>query len=68
MGDDTGGWQEDGSSSWRRSSNVSRHHNTEDECTSGAHNRDQATPGLSEQVAALTDMLVQLQQEVVSIA
>ena len=47
---------------------MSWHHYTEDECTSGAHRNDQATPGLSEQVAALTGMLVQLQQEVASIA
>ena len=68
MDDDVSGWREDGSSSWRCSSSVSWHHYTEDECTSGAHSSDQATPGLSEQVAALTGMLVQLQQEVASIA
>ena len=61
-------WWLAGSSSWRCSSNVSWHRHTEDECTSGAHNRDQATLGLSEQVAALTGMLAQLQQEVVNIA
>ena len=67
MGDDAGGWQEDGSSFWGCSSCVSWHHYTEDDCASGAHNRDQAIPCLSEQVAALTGMLVQLHQEVVNI-
>ena len=67
MDDDFGGWRQDGCPSWYYSSNVQWRRYIEDEGTSDAHSHEQVTPGLSEQVAALTGIFAQLQQDVAGI-